>query len=160
MSRATNQDATLPWYRQFWPWLLIALPASVVIAGFATLFIANRYADDLVVHDYYKNGLAINRQLAKQKAAEARGIAAQLAIAEQIVTVRMQGLVEDQSLTLRFSHPLEADRDFRLVLERIAPGFYQAPLTHRPDSRWHWILEGGAAQPWRLDGVVTDSDLH
>jgi FixH len=30
-----------PWYRQFWPWFLIALPGSVVIASFVTLYIAS-----------------------------------------------------------------------------------------------------------------------
>ena len=24
---------SIPWYRQFWPWFLIALPATVVVAG-------------------------------------------------------------------------------------------------------------------------------
>ena len=54
---------TLPWYRQFWPWFLIALPACVVIAAIATALIASRHADDLVADSYYKDGLAINRRL-------------------------------------------------------------------------------------------------
>jgi hypothetical protein len=29
-----------PWYRQFWPWFIIALPASAVIASFITLWLA------------------------------------------------------------------------------------------------------------------------
>ena len=29
-----------PWYRQFWPWFIIALPASAVIASFVTLWLA------------------------------------------------------------------------------------------------------------------------
>ena len=55
-----------PWYRQFWPWFLIALPATVVVAGLTTWWIAAHKADSLVVDDYYKEGLAINRQLRKQ----------------------------------------------------------------------------------------------
>ncbi len=26
-----------PWYKQFWPWFLIALPASVVVASLITV---------------------------------------------------------------------------------------------------------------------------
>lgn len=34
-----EQNST-PWYKQFWPWFLIALPGSVVIASFITIGIA------------------------------------------------------------------------------------------------------------------------
>lgn len=29
-----------PWYKQFWPWFLISLPASVVVASMFTISIA------------------------------------------------------------------------------------------------------------------------
>jgi len=41
----------VPWYRQFWPWFIIALPASAVIAGFFTLWLAISHPDHLVVED-------------------------------------------------------------------------------------------------------------
>ena len=40
-----------PWYKQFWPWFIIALPASVVIASFFTLYLAVSNPDHLVVTD-------------------------------------------------------------------------------------------------------------
>jgi len=40
-----------PWYKQFWPWFIIALPASVVIASFFTLWLAISNPDHLVVTD-------------------------------------------------------------------------------------------------------------
>ena len=48
-----------PWYRQGWPWFLIALPATAVVAGIATLVIAAKTFDGMVVDDYYKEGQAI-----------------------------------------------------------------------------------------------------
>jgi hypothetical protein len=39
----------LPWYRQFWPWFIIALPASAVIASFVSLWLAVSNPDQLVV---------------------------------------------------------------------------------------------------------------
>jgi len=39
----------LPWYRQFWPWFIIALPTSAVIASFVSLWLAVSNPDHLVV---------------------------------------------------------------------------------------------------------------
>jgi hypothetical protein len=44
---APGQD--LPWYKQFWPWFIIALPASAVIASFISLWLAVSNPDQLVV---------------------------------------------------------------------------------------------------------------
>jgi hypothetical protein len=41
----------LPWYKQFWPWFIIALPASAVIASFFTLWLAISNPDYLVVDE-------------------------------------------------------------------------------------------------------------
>lgn len=41
----------LPWYKQFWPWFIIALPASAVIASFISLWLAVSHPDQLVVTD-------------------------------------------------------------------------------------------------------------
>lgn len=46
-----HADLNLPWYRQFWPWFIIALPASAVIASFLTLWLAVNNPDTLVVSD-------------------------------------------------------------------------------------------------------------
>lgn len=35
----TNTDKK-PWFKQFWPWFLISLPASVVIASMFTISLA------------------------------------------------------------------------------------------------------------------------
>ncbi len=40
-----------PWYRQFWPWFIIALPAAAVIASFITFYLAVSRPDYLVVDD-------------------------------------------------------------------------------------------------------------
>lgn len=41
----------VPWYKQFWPWFIIALPASVVVASFFTLWLAISNPDPLIVDD-------------------------------------------------------------------------------------------------------------
>ena len=49
-SASTPRGAT-PWYRQFWPWFLIVLPASSVVFSFATLYVAIRHADEVMPHE-------------------------------------------------------------------------------------------------------------
>ena len=41
----------VPWYKQFWPWFIIALPASAVVASFITLWLAISHPDQLVVDE-------------------------------------------------------------------------------------------------------------
>jgi hypothetical protein len=36
--QTANKNA--PWYKQFWPWFLISLPAAVVVASMFTIKIA------------------------------------------------------------------------------------------------------------------------
>ena len=50
-------DINQPWYRQFWPWFIIALPASAVIASFFTLWLAISNPDQLVVSDGQYNNI-------------------------------------------------------------------------------------------------------
>lgn len=57
--------ASAPWWRYGHVWLLIAGPAAVVLAGFATLWLAIRTPDPVLADDYYRRGLEINRSLAQ-----------------------------------------------------------------------------------------------
>ena len=159
MANRLPPEDTLPWYRQFWPWFLILLPASVVVAGFSTLYIANRHADDLVADDYYKEGLAINRQLEKKERAVARGIEAQLLIDGEQVQVSLTGDERSELLQLRMSHPLESDLDFETKLVRSGENSYLGKLHNPVAPRWHWTLEVPGAEGWRLDGSIVAADF-
>lgn len=55
---------SLPWWRYPLVWLVIAGPATVVVAGLVTAFIAFRSADPVVATDYYRRGIEINKTLA------------------------------------------------------------------------------------------------
>lgn len=157
--RAPGRGDVLPWYRQFWPWFLILLPASVVVAGLTTVYIANRHADDLVVDDYYKEGLAINRRLEKKALASELQISARLQFDTGSVVAHVQGPVDAPELDLFLSHPLQADQDFTVRLARISAGQYRGELTRKITPRWHWVLESGQQDTWRLDGEVQASEI-
>ena len=48
--RQTSTD-TRPWYKEPWPWVVIAIPASAVIMGIITLYLALTHPDQLVVDE-------------------------------------------------------------------------------------------------------------
>ena len=157
---STFQDTdTTPWYRQFWPWFLIALPGTVVIASFNMLYLAVSSGDDIVVDEYYKEGLAINRQLEKREFAKQLGLDVQLALNAGEIVARISGPVNDATLDILLSHPMEADRDFNTTLYRVAPGVYSGALGSPVIARWHWILSAGDDSAWRLDGVIAEADF-
>ena len=148
----TDPAIARPWYRQFWPWFLILLPGSVVVASLYTLVLANQYADDLVVDEYYKEGLAINRQLKRQNQAAELGITAELAVTGRQLDMQITGPVDAPQLRLLLSHPLEASQDITVPVTQIANGHYRVMLPQAIDGRWHWIVDLGVGSNWRVDG--------
>ena len=146
-----------PWYTQFWPWFLIALPAASVAGGIATLVIAARNADSLVRADYYEAGLAINGEIARERAAAERQITATLAVdeGEGAVTVEVAGAGVDASadLVLDLSHPTRAGEDLSLRLVPMSSGRYRAPLARRLSGPWYAVL-APAGGDWRLASRV------
>lgn len=155
-------EDTKPWYRQFWPWFLIALPASVVIAGISTLFIAIEHADSLVVDDYYKKGLGINQVLAEDEAATRLGLAAEMTVdlsSRQIYVVldnTHQSLPEQ--LQLRWIHPTDSAQDHTLALGKVGEERYRGEFPFAPQGRWYLQLSGELPTPWLLRSVVIIGD--
>lgn len=127
-----------PWYRQRWPWLIMAGPLAVLVAGAVTTWIAFASADGLVAEDYYKQGMAINRRLAREEAARRQGISAQVELSSQI-TVTLQGAAPE-ALFVHLAHATRAGHDVRL---RLAPsgGKYVADLPPLPPGRWRILIE-------------------
>ena len=80
-----------PWYREPWPWILISGPAVVVVAGFVTLWLAVSSSDGLVAEDYYKQGLAINRVIEREEAAQKLGLTARIVPIPGRLVVRLSG---------------------------------------------------------------------
>jgi hypothetical protein len=130
----------------------MAGPATVVVAGLATAWIAFHGADGLVVDDYYKQGLAINQTLGRTDAAERLGVQAELRFADGRVRVILGNSAVRGALTLRLVHPTRAGMDQNVNLAAVEPGIYE-PNMHAPQrGRWHVVLE---ERDWRLAGDWT-----
>jgi hypothetical protein len=155
----SSPSETEPWYRQFWPWLLIALPGTVVVASIVTLFIAIDSADDIVADDYYKQGLAINRALAADERAQTLQLRAELGIdaRARTLSVAMQGQLHPAPRQLRatFVHPVEADEDFTVLLDATTPQQYRAALPRALTGRWTVEVSDPTTHDWRLRRDIT-----
>ena len=139
---------TKPWYREPWPWILMSGPAAVVVAGSATMWIAFASADGLVADDYYRQGLAINRVLAREEAARKLGIAAEMSVASNKVHLTLRGESPDV-VFVRFAHATRAGHDVRLRLVRSSTGAYEAELPPLPPGHWHVTIDDALGR-WRV----------
>lgn len=156
-----------PWYRQFWPWFLIALPGSVVIASFVTLAIAIRHSDAVVRDDYYKEGLAINQMLNREQQARVMQLTATLTWhpASGEIRVTLPARIVDQRLQLHWLHPLKRQMDRDIVLIRRSEehgaannAVYGGQVDALFDGRFYVQLENITADSnnaWRLRGEIT-----
>lgn len=137
-----------PWYREPWPWILMSGPAAVIVAGSATMWIAYASADGLVADDYYRQGLAINKRLAKEDEALRRGISAEVRLEPGRLRVELRGEAPP-ALFVQLAHATRAGHDQRLRLVPIAPGRYEAELSGLPRGHWHVIIEDPRGT-WRI----------
>lgn len=142
-----------PWWKQRWPWLLMAGPAIVVVAGSYTAYLAISTPDALVVGDYYKQGKAINQDLRRDRVAAQLGLNMELGYdaAEGAITGRISRS-DTGPLMLHLSHATQPEKDIKLILVPDADGRFTAKLPLLERSRWVVLVEG-QKRDWRLAGA-------
>jgi len=145
-----------PWYRDYWPWFLISLPASAVVAGFITLWLAIQSDDGVVVDDYYKQGLAINRTLARDETAARLQLSADLHLADGNVALTLSGQLTSypERISLRIAHPTRAGMDQTALLTHTGNGHYNGHAQLPAPGRWALVLED-PGKVWLLHGHIT-----
>lgn len=144
-----------PWYRQFWPWFVIALPAVSVIASLCTLFIALDRPDTLVREDWYQGGQHINEELALDDAAADRHVSAQLSVklnGDVAAEVHMEEGPLPGTLVLELHHLSHAARDVRADLRGDGSGHFEGHASGRVDAGM-WDASMIAAD-WRLQSRI------
>lgn len=167
-----NATAVEPWYRQFWPWFIISVPAATVIGCMFTIFLAITRPDPLVVDDYSRIAETTERRFRMADTASALGLEGNLQVAavagEVEVHLQQAGAARfldwPDTLLLELSHPTAPDKDLEILLTR-APlagaGTYRARLAPLAgQERWYAAVEslGESADGWRLTGVVSRQD--
>lgn len=164
--RAKNRlNPPPPWFRQPWVWVLIAIPGSAVVGGIVMLSLSIWSYDGLVVDDYYRKGLAINRTLARDH------VAAEYELSSHVQLNRISGslraslnasdaFVAPQVLHLSLFHATRAGFDQDILLERLSADSYVGALPSLVPGHWYVQL---AADNWRLLGSLrapSDSEVH
>ena len=150
-------SAQRPWYRQAWPWFLISLPASAVFGGIATLILAVQSPNAMVVDDYYKEGLAINRQIHRQTTARDMGLNALLRSDGQQLSLDLSATepVADDRVILQFIHVTRAELDREVIMQRQADGHYRTALPELAQgTTWNLRLQG-SNNSWELATRLT-----
>lgn len=153
-SMVQDSGQPLPWHKQFWPWFLIGLPALAVVASLTTVYIAFTKKDSLVVDDYYREGLAINRVLDEDRMALKLRLGAELKVnlGTGHIDASLSGDVDSMpdTLVLKWLHPVNAKRDLAVTLHKVARARFEGQVNSPLQGRWYIQLIGKSPKPWLL----------
>lgn len=135
-------------------WLMWLLPASAVVAGFATLAIALRGADRALPVEYHWEGERLDADFGRARRAAQLGVEVSLAIAAGQCRALVRNLpLEPVALNLLLTHGLDAGLDRRVRLTRVAANDYRASCAPLDSGKWRVALDDDSAH-WALRGAL------
>jgi hypothetical protein len=145
------------WFREPWPWFLMAGPLAVVVASLASAWIAVASDDGVVADDYYKQGLLINQRLADTARERVPAPVATISFAgDGAVRVHLDDLPAPPArLRLTLAHPGER-APVGLALWRVDNGDWVGAFFAQPPGRWIVRLESDA---WRWPVTTVEGRL-
>ena len=149
-----NEVQSRPWYKEPMVWLAISIPLSAVVYGIFFLTVSITSFDGMVVDDYYKVGKQINRELKRDKAAQAHGLRAQLSVDGETLVVFIASNPDyspTPALEISFFYSTRADIDKETFVEQTSPGIYKGPMPKLETGRWNVQI---ASDDWRLLGSL------
>jgi hypothetical protein len=172
-THAAGRSAEPPWYRQRWPWLLMAPPLTAVLGGIVTIVLAVRSDDGVVVDDYYKRGLEINAEISRTARAAELGIDCEVEAAGansgdgvRVAVRSEQALPPEPALRVRLVHPGRAEADRIAVLGRTGVaadgrgaeygGAFGDGAPPAGAVAWRVVIE---TQQWRVDGGIAAGEV-
>lgn len=147
------------WYREPWLLLVLGLPLLVICASLYTAFLAFSGADKVIAPDYYKRGLAINKDIRRDLVASERKLGGDLQLDGKTGAVSLQLSGEGvlpPGLSLEVSRALgqgTGEIVMKTQLHQSAPGIYSGTLPipagigEGDRALWHVKLE---STEWRL----------
>ncbi len=154
----TNFDKdTAPWFKQFWPWFLITIPAITIVYCMLMIYVAITSENSLVSDNYYKDGLAINQSLALDNRAKELNLSATLSFSEKgRVAVILDGDLASQPsfLTLKMVHPTLDGQDIETKLLPEPGNTYSTQFKQTLSGRWYVDIISHD-NTWRLKGETS-----
>ena len=159
----SSRSPVPPWYRQRWPWLLMAGPGIVVVASMITLWLAVTTDDAIVADDYYKRGLSINQRLERVDRAASLGIEAVAEIAADgrvrltLSSISSETDAHPAVVVLGVAHATRGGMDRRAELVLGPDGTYDGRIEPIGPGRWLVSLETNS---WRLPAVEIAGEMR
>ena len=139
---STRDDTQRAWYQEPFVWMVIAFPAAAVIAGFVTMYLAVASWDGLVVDDYYKRGLEINRLLDRERRAAELGLALRVAMDAEAGTMVLTldaapGFEYPPAIDALVFHATREGLDRTYRMTRVGDAMYRATGVTVTPGRWY-----------------------
>ncbi|UZJ44732.1 FixH family protein [Marinimicrobium sp. C6131] len=159
----TDNTPEAPWYRQPWFWFVMSPLIVVVCVSLSFVTVSVFHADDRVVDNYYKQGRSINQSFEQEARARALNLKADVEFdpvtGEILLNLTGNGTLPNV-LHLLIGHPVNADQDQRVLLQKVRDGRYRGDLTRALSHRRYLTLlpEHDATQmrsaEWLLRGEI------
>ena len=148
-------NASSPWYKHLWPWIIIGILACSVTLTLSMVTIAIKNPDNLVNDNYYEAGKGINRSLDRELLAKSLNLRASVRLDELTgeTDLRLTGDSQPETVELNLISPTQPEKDRKITLARSAsePGRYVGQLSDKVEGRRFVELLGEPnGQTWRL----------
>ena len=152
----TDDDTNRPWYREPWPWVLIAIPGITILWSIFLFLFSMEQHVSMVEDDYYDEGMGINRELSRDIEAANLGLSGRVSFTDG---ERLDILLESperrnwERLQVEITHATLGDRDQTTIAERVGEGRYRARVQPLSDGRWYIDIRN-TGNDWRLRGAL------
>jgi hypothetical protein len=148
-------NASSPWYKHLWPWILIGILTCSVTLSLTMVTIAVNNPDNLVTDNYYEAGKGINRSLNRELLAQTLQLRARVHLDELTgeAELRLSGNSRPERLEMNLISPTQPDKDRRVFLTRSNSDTsrYIGQLQDKVEGRrFIEILGVEGNQTWRL----------
>lgn len=152
MSLLNDERDLIPWYKQGYVWMVIFFPLLAVIGGIATIILAVKSDDGLVVDDYYKQGLEINRAIERDKMAQLYQLNADINLDNKAQEISILLVAADQfnypaKLSVNLLNATRPGFDKHLALVLTKDNVYRGHLPALVRGKWYVHIEN---DDWRL----------
>ena len=152
MNTSSSNQTPMPWYKEYYVWLIILFPMLAVIGGIVTMILAMESNDGLVVDDYYRKGLEINRVLDRDKNAIDYQLNADVRFNRELEEVLIaitatSNFVYPAAISVTFLHATRSGFDKEINMLLTHDNIYSGNLSVLAPGKWYVYIQH---DNWRL----------
>ncbi len=152
MKTIDNHENSRPWHKEFYVWMIIFFPMLAVFGSVLMAILAVQSNDGLVVDDYYKKGLEINRTLERDQNALDYQLNASINLDQELEEVVMvltaaPNFEYSENLSVSFLNATRPgfDKEVKMILTE--DNTYRGNLSALVQGKWYVHIQ---RDNWRL----------